>query len=110
MDDSARLARRDRRRGREGAASAHLVDRRPNYTRLRNTFTPQKVMSDDEIAAIHETALRVLENLGIKVLLPEARRYYAAAGALVDESTQMVRIGRDIVEDALASAAALRAG
>jgi trimethylamine--corrinoid protein Co-methyltransferase len=104
MDDSARAARRDRRRGRDGSGTAPLVDRRPNYNQLRNTFTPQKVVSDDEISAIHETALKVLENLGIKVLLPEARAYYAAAGALVDEATQMVRIGREIVEHALASA------
>jgi trimethylamine--corrinoid protein Co-methyltransferase len=104
MDDSARLARRDRRRNRDGAPGSTSADRRPNYNRLRNTFTPQRVVSDDEIANIHETALRVLEDLGIKVLLPEARALYAAAGALVDEETQMVRIGRDIVEAALASA------
>ncbi|TIT01355.1 MAG: trimethylamine methyltransferase, partial [Mesorhizobium sp.] len=54
--------------------------------------------------AIHDTALRVLEELGVKVLLPEARTILARAGALVDEDSQMVRIGRDIVAAALASA------
>jgi len=100
MDDSARTARRDRRRGASGSSPA---ERRTNYDRLRNSFAPQRIFSDDEIANIHETALKVIENLGIKVLLPDARARYAAAGALVDESTQMVRIGRDIVESALAS-------
>jgi trimethylamine--corrinoid protein Co-methyltransferase len=38
------------------------------------------------------------------VLLPEARKLYREAGALVDEDSQMVRIGRDIVEAAIASA------
>lgn len=104
MDDSARTARRDRRRGRDGASGSPQAERRTNYNRLRNSFAPQRIFSDDEVANIHETALKVLENLGIKVLLPDARARYAAAGALVDENTQMVRIGRDIVESALASA------
>ena len=60
------------------------------------------MFSDDEIASIHETALRVLEELGIKVLLPEARAVFAKAGARVVED--MVFIGRDIVAAALKSA------
>ncbi|WP_204337658.1 trimethylamine methyltransferase family protein, partial [Klebsiella pneumoniae] len=67
-------------------------------------FLPQPVFSEDQVAAIHDTALRVLEELGIKVLLAEARELYRRAGAVVDEETQMVRIGRDIVAAALASA------
>ncbi|RWF37044.1 MAG: trimethylamine methyltransferase, partial [Mesorhizobium sp.] len=78
--------------------------RHPNYRSLKNPFLPQPIFSDDQVAAIHDTALRVLEELGIKVLLPEARPIYAKAGALVDEDSQMVRIGRDMVEAALASA------
>ena len=86
------------RRGREG--TGRVVD----YRNLRNPFTPQTVFSEDRVEAIHQTALRVLEELGMKVLLPDARRRYAKAGALVDEDTQIVRIGRDIVEAALKTA------
>ena len=78
--------------------------RQIDYRHLRNSFTPQPVFSEDEVAAIHETSLKVLEELGIKVLLPAARNLYRKAGAVVDEETLMVRIGRDIVEAALASA------
>jgi len=78
--------------------------RTTNYHRLRNPFPPVPVFSDDRIEAMHETALRVLEDLGMKVLLPQARAYFKAAGARVDESSQMVRIGREIVEAAIASA------
>ena len=52
---------------------------------------------------MHENALKVLETLGIKVLLPEARALYARAGALVDETTEIVRLGRDIVAATLES-------
>ena len=77
--------------------------RTAHYRQLRNPFTPQRVFSDDAVAAIHENALRVNEALGIKVLLPEARALYRQAGALVDEETQMVRLGREIIGHALES-------
>ncbi len=100
MNDPVAGARHSRRGqpGRGGGA------RQPHYFGLANPFTPQKVLSDDAVAAIHDTALRVLEELGMKVLLPEARAIYRAAGALVDEDSQMVRIGREMVAAALASA------
>ena len=93
---------RRERRHRQGDTAAKAV-RKTDYRNLRNTFAPQAVFSDDEVAAIHETALRVLEELGMKVLLPDARDYFRSAGAIIDEDTLMVRIGRDIVEAALAT-------
>lgn len=90
------------RRGRGGASSATI--RKTDYHNLRNPFMPQRVFSDDRVAAIHDTSLRVLEELGMRILLPEARTIFAAAGALVDDETQMVRIGRNLVADALAAA------
>tara|TARA_R110002167_G_scaffold362650_1_gene582008 strand:+ start:3522 stop:5027 length:1506 start_codon:yes stop_codon:yes gene_type:complete len=86
------------RRGRDKAP----VVRDVNYRQLRNPFPPMEVFSADEIASMHETALRSLEELGMKVLLPEARAIYAKGGARVDG--EMVYIGRDMVEAALASA------
>lgn len=102
-EEGLRENRRERRRARGGEAGGAST-RRPDYRTLRNPFLPQPVFSHDRVAAIHDTALRVLEELGLKVLLPEARALYRQAGALVDEETQMVRIGREIVEAALASA------
>lgn len=101
MDAGAQSARRsNRRRGRaEGNASPN---REVNYRQLRNPFPVMSVFSDDEAANMHNTALRMLEDLGMKVLLPAARDIYAAAGARVDED--MVYIGRDMVEAALATA------
>ena len=92
-----------RRQGREARRTAAPA-RVTNYRRLRHPFAPQRVLSEDAVAAIHETALRVLEELGIVVLLPEARMIYARGGAIVDEGTGLVRIGREIVAAALAAA------
>lgn len=92
------------RAGRRPRKERVQVVRQPDYRRLRNTFQPQPAFSEDRIAAIHETAKKVLEELGVRVLLPEARAIYRQAGCLVDEDTMMVRIGRDLVDAALASA------
>lgn len=92
---------RPRRSRREKALSA---PHRQDYGHLRNPFTPQPGFSEDAVAAMHEAALRVLEELGLKVLLDEARNLFRAGGAICDDSSQMVRIGRDMVAAALASA------
>ncbi len=91
--------RRGRRLG-EPRAETRAAD----YRRLRNPFPPLRLVSDDELEAIHEAALRVLEELGLRVLLPEARAIFRAGGALVDEAAQHVRIGREMIEAALAAA------
>ena len=96
------MRRSERTRGSAavGSQGARAVD----YGQLTHPFTPQSVFSEDAVAAMHETALRVLEDLGIRFLLPEARAILAAAGCLADDDSQMVRIGRDVVAAALASA------
>ena len=96
-------ARGRRRRGR-AADAAPTSKRDVNYRQLRNPFPPMNVFSDDQIADMHNTALRTLEELGVKTLLPEARKIFAAGGARVDETNEMVYIGRDMVEAAIASA------
>ena len=52
------------------------------------------------------TSLRILEELGIELMSPDARQHLRAAGAAVDESTGIVRIDRAFIEHALASAPA----
>jgi trimethylamine--corrinoid protein Co-methyltransferase len=62
------------------------------------------VFSDDRVEALHQAALGILEEQGIKVLSDEARARYRAGGANVDESTQFVRMDRGLVAQSLASA------
>jgi len=83
---------------------ANRAGRTVDYHDLTNPFPSMKVFSDDRIEAIHEAALNVLENLGIKVLLAEARSIFKLGGAKVDETSEMVFIGREMVEAALKSA------
>ncbi len=99
--DTPAEPRSRKRRGR-GDGTPPASKRNPNYRQLRNPFPVMSVFSDDEAANMHETALRMLEQLGMRVLLPEAIKIYSAAGARVEGD--MVYIGREIVEAALASA------
>lgn len=98
MTDSTNTSRRRRnKRTLETSPS-----RKPDYRQLRHPFPPQAVFSEDEIAQIHQTALRILSELGIKVLLPEARAIFAKAGARIKE--ELVFIGSDLVESSLKTA------
>ncbi len=96
------VPRKSRRRGRPSGPPKS--QRTVNYRQLRNPFPTMDVFSADEIANMHETALTTLETLGMKVLLPEARAIFAKAGARVDETSEMVYIGRDLVSAAIESA------
>ena len=73
----------------------------PPWRQLRNILEPARLISDDEVESLHEAALTILESIGVRCAVKEARDLFAKAGALVDESTSMVRVGRDIIEAAL---------
>ncbi|MGI9607026.1 MAG: trimethylamine methyltransferase family protein [Acidimicrobiales bacterium] len=82
-------------------------ERRPIDTshrrQLVNPFEPLRVLSDDEVEHIHQTAVRYLSDEGIKVLLDEARDIFAEDGASVGDD-DIVRLDPDSVAAAIASA------
>jgi trimethylamine--corrinoid protein Co-methyltransferase len=86
------------RRGRRTDA-AHAPIRQLPWSQPVLTIEPSRLLSDDHIEAIHLQSLRVLEEIGMDVVYPEARNILARAGALVD--ADRVRIGRDLVLEAL---------
>ena len=71
------------------------------WTQLRNPLPPTRLISDDEVEAIHRAALTLLERVGVRCAWKEAREVLAKAGAMIDEADGRVRVGRDIVEEAL---------
>jgi trimethylamine--corrinoid protein Co-methyltransferase len=98
------LGRRSRRRPSAADVSHAVFDRTRSYRHLRNPFTPLKVFSEDHVAAIHDAALVMLEAQGMKVLSADARAIYREAGCDVDETTLIVRIGRELVASSLGTA------
>ncbi len=74
-----------------------------DYRRLRNPYTPLRVVSEEQVEQIHRAALDLLARDGMRVLLPEAREVLVRAGA--SEGDDMVmRFDADLVETALAAA------
>src|SRR3569833_1754736 len=94
-----RARRRDSTRG--GATADCEGTRSSRYRNLKNPFVPTRVFSDNQVESLHQMALGLLENQGMRVLSPRGRAAFAAAGAQVDESTNMVRLDRGLVAQAL---------
>lgn len=64
-------------------------------------FPSVESIAAEEVELIHTSALEILEELGIRCLVPEAQNYFAAAGAIVDRSSGLIKVGREIVEAGL---------
>src|SRR5262245_13084787 len=88
------------RRGRRPSAASQSINQLP-WSQPQLLLEPARLLSDDQIEAIHRLSLQVLEEIGMDVLHPEAREILARAGARVDG--ERVRIGREIIEHALAT-------
>lgn len=86
------------RRGRRAAAASQPI-KQLSWAQPELLLEPSRILADDQIETIHRQSLQVLETIGMDILYPEAREILGRAGALVDG--ERVRIGRDIVEQAL---------
>jgi trimethylamine--corrinoid protein Co-methyltransferase len=71
------------------------------WRQIVNPLPPARLISDDEVEALHEAALSLLERVGVRCALKEARDILARAGAIVDEADGRVRLGAEIVAEAL---------
>ena len=69
-------------------------------------MAPLAPLSADQIESVHEASLRLLEEYGIEVMSAEARDYFRAAGAQVDDSSMIVRADRGLIMAAIATAPA----
>ena len=100
MSDQAPQHRREARRRREAPQTRPVSQR--TYRQAQLPFPPMRLISDDEVETIHAKSLLLLEEIGMDVLNPEARDLYRSAGACVEG--ERVRIGREIITEALTSA------
>jgi trimethylamine---corrinoid protein Co-methyltransferase len=63
-----------------------------------------RFLEQRDVEKIHETSLRILEEIGIKIGLEEAREIYKRGGAKVGCDPQVLRLPLRMVEEALKSA------
>ncbi len=60
-----------------------------------------QVLSEDERARIHEASLDILENSGVRVETTQGRRILKESGALVDDTSKIVRFPQRLIEESL---------
>ena len=92
------MSRVGRARGRRTSGGI----RQSTWAQPINAHAPVEVLTADQVETIHRGSLHLLSTVGMRVLAPEARARFAAAGCAVDD--QVVRIDPDLVEASLASA------
>ena len=91
-----------RRRGRKPAGSVKITQL--PWRPIDNPYLPIEVLDEEALAAITETAFRILEEVGMDFLHPEALDILAAGGADVDKGSERVRFDRALVRESLAHA------
>ena len=77
---------------------------RLDWNRVVNPYPPLEILSADQIEAIHQASLEVLRDAGIKFLSATARNLFRTAGAMVDDSRQIVRFDPALVEELISHA------
>ncbi len=93
----------ERRRSRGGGHAGHSAGQSAQAIRQLpwriplNPDRPTEPLPPEGVAAIHDAAMRVLEETGVEFLHPEARAILAAAGCAVDADGPNVRMDRGFV-------------
>jgi len=72
------------------------------WRQVRNALRPIEVLSADQVEAIHDTSMRILEEIGIEFMGERAQALLERAGAEVDRSKGLVRFDRGLIEELLA--------
>jgi trimethylamine--corrinoid protein Co-methyltransferase len=93
------MTRIEGRRRQSGRPSGG-VPQRP-FGQVERHIDWMRVISDDQVAAIHAAALDVLARQGMRVLHPAAREFFVQAGARVEGET--VRLDPALVAEQLAT-------
>ena len=93
-----------RRGGRERRVAAGV--RQLPFAHLVNRYAPIEILSADQVEAIIDGALTILETRGMRFLEQSSRELLRAAGAYSDEATRMIRLDRGLVLEKLALAPA----
>ena len=105
MTDNITEAMPETRRGRRGGARAnpgaggHGAIHQSPKRNVRRRFEPTKIISDDEVESIHLASLKVLAEIGMDFIHPEAIEMWKKAGA--DVQGDRVRFEPALLEELL---------
>jgi trimethylamine--corrinoid protein Co-methyltransferase len=75
---------------------------RPAIEPIRTDYRVQ-FLDDEQLDQMQEATLRIMEDVGVKFPSPKALAVFAGHGAQVDHETQIVKLPRDLVRQAMAT-------
>jgi trimethylamine---corrinoid protein Co-methyltransferase len=99
MSLERRSGGRRARAARSGGAIAQLP-----WQQVRNLHQPMRLLNEEQIEKLHRNSIRILSEIGIKVLSSKAIELFRKAGAIVDDEDGVVRVDETIIDAALATA------
>ncbi|MBZ9733609.1 trimethylamine methyltransferase family protein [Mesorhizobium sp. CA18] len=98
MSQDRRGGRRRSKLGRGGGGIAQLP-----WQSVKNPYAPMQLLDEERIEQLHKTSMRILSELGIRVMSEKVMDLFAKAGAIVDREERTIRIDESIVTEALSN-------
>ncbi|NBT93238.1 MAG: methyltransferase, partial [Betaproteobacteria bacterium] len=92
-----------RRRAGRGSGTIRVAPSTTKYRSLKHRLPPTPMVSEDELEAIHNASLTILEEMGMDFMHPGAREILKKAGADVREGSERVRFDRNLILQSIKS-------
>lgn len=92
----------DRRARRRAEADSGVSQPPPGP--FQNPLPPLALLDEEQLDKLDATAFRILEELGLEFMSPEALTILETHGAKVDHGSGLVRMGREVVREYVAKA------
>jgi trimethylamine--corrinoid protein Co-methyltransferase len=94
---------REQRVRRERRSGGKSLKQLP-WKQYRNPYKPIEAVSEDQLEAIHQGSLRILEEIGIEFLDADARKLLKEKGADVKEGSDRVHLDRGMIAEYVSKA------
>lgn len=68
---------------------------------VRNPYPPMQLLDEERMQRLHDASMRILSELGIRVMSERVMDLFATAGAIVDREDKIIRVDESLVCEAL---------
>ena len=91
--------------GRKGRAGrSHSGIPQLPWRAVHNSYKPLDILNEEQMDGLHRTSMRILSELGIKVMSEKVMDLFEKAGARVDRAEQIIRADESLIMAAIKSA------
>lgn len=71
------------------------------WQRVENPYPPMQLLDEERMDTLHRTSMRILSELGIRVMSDRVMDMFERAGAIVDREERIIRIDESLVNETL---------